>query len=67
MLKKYVLPVFEPATSIVAATCSPSVADKVAEGLKTAGYDVETRLWDAGDDGEDMHSDCDTCESGSSS
>ncbi|KZW02722.1 hypothetical protein EXIGLDRAFT_732962 [Exidia glandulosa HHB12029] len=66
-LKKYVLPVFEPASSIAAATCSSAVAEKVAEGLKGAGYEVETRVWDAGEDGDvDMHSDCDTCESGSS-
>lgn len=65
-LRKYVLPVFEPATSVAAVTASPSVAEKVAEGLKTAGYEVETRLWDAGEDDVDMHSDCDTCESGSS-
>lgn len=65
-LKKYVLPVFDPATSIVSAACSPSVAEKVVEGLKSVGYEVESRLWDAGEDGEDGHSDCDTCESDSS-
>ena len=67
-LRKYVLPVFDPATSIVVSSCGPAVADKVAEGLKSVGYDVESRLWDAGaeEGGEDGHSDCDTCESGSS-
>ncbi|EJD55672.1 hypothetical protein AURDEDRAFT_109912 [Auricularia subglabra TFB-10046 SS5] len=65
-LKKYVLPVFDPATSVAAVTAAPSVSDKVAEGLKEAGYDVATRLWDAGadeDGGDDSHSDCDTCSS----
>ncbi|KAH7100191.1 Metalloenzyme, LuxS/M16 peptidase-like protein [Auriculariales sp. MPI-PUGE-AT-0066] len=67
-LRKYVLPVFDPATSIAVASCGPAIADKVADGLKTAGYDVEARVWDAGaEDGEsaDSHSDCDTCESSS--
>jgi len=42
-LKKHVLPVFDPLSSIVVAVTAPSKADSIEEGLTSAGFQVERR------------------------
>lgn len=42
-LKKHVLPVFNPSSSIAVAVTSPTKTDAIAEGLTKAGFEVEQR------------------------
>jgi len=42
-LKKHVLPVFDPSSSVAVAVTAPSKADLIAEGLTSAGFQVEKR------------------------
>lgn len=42
-LKKHVLPVFNPSTSVAVAVTSPAKTDAIAEGLTKAGFEVEQR------------------------
>lgn len=42
-LKKHVLPVFDPSSSVAVAVTAPSKADSIAEGLTRAGFHVEKR------------------------
>jgi Zn-dependent M16 (insulinase) family peptidase len=42
-LKKYFLPLFDPASSIAVVVTAPSKLDSVAEGLTESGFDVEKR------------------------
>jgi Zn-dependent M16 (insulinase) family peptidase len=42
-LRKYFLPLFDPASSIAVVVTAPSKLDGVAEGLADYGFDVERR------------------------
>jgi len=42
-LKKHVLPVFDPSSSVAIAVTTPSKADSIEEGLTGAGFEVERR------------------------
>ncbi|KIM85318.1 hypothetical protein PILCRDRAFT_817322 [Piloderma croceum F 1598] len=42
-LKKHVLPVFDPSSSVAIAVTAPSKADSIGEGLTGAGFEVERR------------------------
>lgn len=42
-LKKHVVPVFDPSSSVAVAVTAPSKADSIAEDLTTAGFEVERR------------------------
>ena len=42
-LKKHVLPVFDPSSSVAVAVTAPSKADSIAKGLADAGFQVEKR------------------------
>ncbi|KZO96339.1 hypothetical protein CALVIDRAFT_481506 [Calocera viscosa TUFC12733] len=54
-IRKYILPVFDPAQSVAVVVSSPNKAEDIASGLKNAGYDVESRMLDLGvsDSGSD--------------
>jgi len=51
-LKKYVLPIFDPATSIAVVVSSPAKADEISENFSKVGYEVERRTLDVGADEE---------------
>ena len=42
-LKKHVLPIFDPSSSVVVAVTAPSKADPIGKDLTDAGYEVELR------------------------
>lgn len=42
-LKKHVLPVFDPLTSVAVVVTAPTKADSIAEALTAAGFEVEQR------------------------
>ena len=42
-LRKHVLPVFNPSSSVVVVVTSPSKTDAIAEGLTKAGFEAEQR------------------------
>jgi len=57
-IRKYVLPVFDPETSVAVVVSSPTKAEDIAEGLKKAGFDVESRTLELeGDDSDYSDSD----------
>jgi len=45
-LKKYLLPVFDPATSIAVVASAPGKVDEIARGLAEVGFQVEKRELD---------------------
>ncbi len=49
-LKKYILPIFDPATSVAAIASAPSRAKEIAEQLTAIGYEVEQKELDLGAD-----------------
>lgn len=49
-LKKYLLPVFDPATSIAVVASAPGKVDEIATGLAEAGFQVEKRELDVDPD-----------------
>lgn len=59
-IKRYVLPVFDPQTSVAIVVTAPSKVTSVADDLTNAGYDVEKRTLEVEED-----SDIDMEESGS--
>jgi len=67
-LKKHVLPIFDPSSSVVVAVTAPSKADPIGKDLTDAGYEVELRTleFDPGelevgsDEGSDSDSDSDS-------
>jgi hypothetical protein len=46
-LKKYFLPLFDPATSVAAVVTAPGKADEIAAGLREVGFEVEQRTLEA--------------------
>jgi len=67
-LKKHVLPVFDPQTSVAVVVTAPTKADSIAEGLKGAGFEVEQRnleidpeeLAEDSESGSECGSECDS-------
>ncbi|KAK0536901.1 hypothetical protein OC835_000659 [Tilletia horrida] len=54
VLKEYIVPLFNPATSICAIASAPQQAKAIREALTAVGYEIEERTIDtAGDDGEE--------------
>jgi len=49
-LKKYLLPVFDPATSIAVVASAPGKVDEIARGLAEVGFQVEKRELDVDPD-----------------
>lgn len=49
-LKKYLLPVFDPATSIAVVASAPGKVDEIATGLAEVGFQVEKRELDVDPD-----------------
>ena len=49
-LKKYLLPVFDPATSIAVVVSAPGKVDEIATGLAEVGFQVEKRKLDVDPD-----------------
>ncbi|KAG8934409.1 hypothetical protein FRC02_010043 [Tulasnella sp. 418] len=49
-LQKYILPLFDPESSVAVIVSGPSKSDSIAEQLKSAGFDVERRTLDVGPD-----------------
>jgi hypothetical protein len=45
-MRKYILPLFDPQTSVAFVVCGPNQAQEVATGYKEAGYEVEVREMD---------------------
>lgn len=43
VLKRYVLPIFDPSASIAVVACAPGKADDIAAGLTSEGFEVERR------------------------
>ncbi|EJU02584.1 hypothetical protein DACRYDRAFT_21645 [Dacryopinax primogenitus] len=57
-IRKYILPVFDPAHSVAVVVSSPNKAEEITAGLKSAGFDVESRKLDLElSDGESDFSD----------
>ncbi|CAO1637041.1 unnamed protein product [Jaminaea pallidilutea] len=65
-LRKYVLPVFDPSTSICAIVSSPGRVDEISAALKEVGYAMERRDLDVGED-DDAGSEVEMGSSGSGS
>jgi hypothetical protein len=42
-LRKYVLPLFDPSTSVAVVVSAPSKTDEIAQGLESVGFTVEKR------------------------
>ncbi|ETW86965.1 Metallo peptidase M16 [Heterobasidion irregulare TC 32-1] len=51
-LRKYILPVFDPATSVVVSVTAPGKTEEITQGLTAIGYEVEMRTVDVGREGE---------------
>jgi hypothetical protein len=45
-MRKYILPLFDPQTSVAFVVCGPNQVQEVATGYKEAGYEVEVREMD---------------------
>lgn len=43
MLRRYVLPIFDPASSVAVVACAPGKADDIIGGLSSEGFSVEKR------------------------
>lgn len=43
VLRRYVLPIFDPSASIAVVACAPGKADDIAAGLTSEGFEVERR------------------------
>lgn len=64
MIEKYFVPVFDPTRSIAAVASSKAKSDEIAEELQKAGFEVERRTLDVGDDEDDDEEDEDDEEDG---
>lgn len=56
-LAKYILPIFDPATSICAIACSPARIDEMEGALAKIGYQMERRELSITDDDDDAEGD----------
>jgi len=65
-LKTHILPLFDPASSVAVVVSSPSKAEDISTTLTKAGFEVERRTLDVGDD-EEGESDDDQTDSETSS
>ncbi|TCD61425.1 hypothetical protein EIP91_008439 [Steccherinum ochraceum] len=63
-LKKYFLPLFDPATSVAVVVTGPAKTEEISQGLKQAGFSVENRTLEVD---PDEGSEFDGSESGSES
>jgi hypothetical protein len=43
VLRRYVLPMFDPSASIAVVACAPGKADDIIAGLTSEGFEVERR------------------------
>jgi hypothetical protein len=43
VLRRYVLPIFDPSASIAVVACAPGKADDIVAGLTSEGFEVERR------------------------
>jgi hypothetical protein len=43
VLRRYVLPMFDPSASIAVVACAPGKADDIVAGLTSEGFEVERR------------------------
>ena len=66
-LRKYVLPVFDPATSVVVSVTAPGKTEEITQGLTAIGYEVEMRTVDVGREGEFESDEEESDDEGSSS
>ena len=67
-LRTYILPIFEPATSVCAVASSPTTANAICVALEKAGYEMEeTEMPVGASDDEDNDSGSTTVESDSDS
>lgn len=71
VIKRHVLPVFDPKTSVAIVVTAPSKFDSTADALSLTGYDVEKRTLeveeldgDAEMEGSESGSSCTTSSSG---
>jgi hypothetical protein len=46
VLRRYVLPIFDPSASIAVVACAPGKADDILAGLTSEGFEVERRTLD---------------------
>ncbi|PBK77299.1 hypothetical protein ARMSODRAFT_874850 [Armillaria solidipes] len=62
-LRTHFLPLFDPSSSVAVVVTSPAKASEIADGLKDAGFDVESRQLEVDPDeysGSECDSDCDS-------
>ncbi|KAG8786710.1 hypothetical protein FRC15_010850 [Serendipita sp. 397] len=45
-MRRYVLPIFDPTSSVAVVACAPGKVDDIATGLTSEGFDVEKRTLD---------------------
>jgi len=43
MLRRYVLPIFDPASSVAVVACAPGKSDEIIKGFTEFGFTVEKR------------------------
>lgn len=65
VLKQYILPAFDPSSSICAIVSTPSKVEEISKALTEVGYEMETKELDLGKDDEDSEMDSGSEESGS--
>jgi len=67
MIRQYLLPIFDPATSVAVVVCAPGKADEISDAFNNAGFTIERRTMDSGDSStdEDAESSSDSSMSGS--
>jgi hypothetical protein len=45
-MKKYILPLFNPDTSVTFVVCAPNQAEEISKGFAEEGFEVESRKMD---------------------
>lgn len=50
MIKKWIQPIFDPATSIASVATGPAKMDEIAAAFESFGYEVERRKFAVEDD-----------------
>jgi hypothetical protein len=51
VMRKYLLPIFDPASSVAIVVTAPSKADEISADLAAAGFEVTRRTIDAASNG----------------